>query len=108
VLQRWKKTIKSGGDLNLVVYAPINDFYRVVGATYPAEHPMRQNSTKIGEGIRGFFAERRVAGYMRTSWSVQSKEGDRPIFDRTGQVLGEVPVRPIVLVPSVGAKWMYY
>jgi len=47
VLQRWKKTLKSGGDSNLVVYAPINDFYRIVGATYPPEHPMRQNSAKL-------------------------------------------------------------
>jgi len=53
---------------------------------------MRQNSTKLGEGIRGFFAERRVAGYMRASAWVQSKEGNRPVFDRYGQVLAEFPV----------------
>ena len=71
---------------------------------------MRQNSTKIGEGIRGFFTERKVAGYVRSSWSVPSKEGNRPIFDRTGQVLGEVPVRPNVniLAPTVDVKWMFW
>ena len=109
-LQRWQNTFKPGGGLNFVVFAPINGFYRIVGATYPAEHPMRQNSTKLGEGIRGFIAERRVAGYVRPSWVVQPKEGNRPVFDRTGQVLGEVPSRPDVniLAPTVEAKWMYY
>jgi len=108
VLQRWKTTFKSGGDLNFVVLAPINGFYRVVGATYPAEHPMRQNNTKLGEGLRGFFAERRVAGYSRASASVQSKEGNRPVYDRTGKVLGEVPSYSLMLAPPSDIKWRYF
>jgi len=110
VLLRWKKTLKWGGNFEFNVFAPINGFYRVVGATYPAEHPMRQNSTKLGEGIRGFFAERRVAGYMRASAWVQSKEGNRPVFDRYGQVLAEFPVgrEAGILGRSVETKWMYY
>ncbi len=90
-LQRWKNTLKPGGGLGFVVYAPINGFFRVVGATYPAEHPMRQNSQKLGEGTRGFFAEHKKAGYVRSSnWS-QPKEANRTLFDRDGQVLSEVP-----------------
>ncbi len=108
VLQRWKKTLNSGGDLNLVVVAPINGFYRVVGATFPAEHPMRQNNTKLGEGLRGFFAERRVAGYAGANGGFQSKEGHRPVFDRTGKVLGEVPSYSSMLAPSFDTKWRYY
>ncbi len=110
VLQRWKKTLKSGGGLNLVVIAPINGFYRVVGATFPSEHPMRQNTTKLGEGLRGFFAERRVAGYARPTGAVQPKEGNRPVFDRDGQVLGEVPSRrdPNLLALAFDIKWRYY
>ncbi len=108
VLQRWKQTLKPSGDLNLVVSAPINGFYRVVGATYPAEHPFRQNNTRLGEGLRGFFSERRVAGYMRPSW-VQPKEGNRPIFDRHGQVLAEFPSRrTLMLAQAVETKWHYY
>jgi len=84
VLLRWKKTFKSGAVTNLVVWAPINGFYRVVGATFSAEHPMRQNTTRLGEGIRGFITERRVAGYLRASRREDVKESKRPIFDRIG------------------------
>ncbi len=110
VLQRSKKTLKSAGDLNFVVVAPINGFYRSVGGTGPAEAPERQNSTKVGEGIRGFFVERRVAGYLRPTSSLQSKEGKRPVFDRSGQVFAEFPVgHPAgLLAPSIENKWRYY
>jgi len=110
VLQRRKKTLKSGGKLDFAVFAPINGFYRVVGATYPTDHPMRQNSQKLGEGIRGIIAERRVAGYVRSSSSFQSKEGNRPLFDRDGQVLAEVPWgrSASILVDDVETKWRYY
>ncbi|MEC4681283.1 MAG: hypothetical protein VST67_11390, partial [Nitrospirota bacterium] len=108
VLQRWKKTLKSGGDLNLVVVAPINGFYRVVGATFPADAPMRQNNSKLGEGLRGFFTERRVAGYARAAVWVQPTEDKRPVFDRTGQVIGEVPSYSPMLSPPSDTKWRYY
>ncbi len=110
VLQRWKNTLNPMGVSYLIVVAPIKGFYRVVGSTFPAEHPMRQNNTRLGEGIRGFIAERRVAGYVRTSWSVQSKESNRTVFDRYGHVLGEVPfgVAAGILGRSVEAKWFYY
>ena len=110
VLQRWKKTLKSGGDSNLVVHAPINGFYRIVGATYPAEHPMRQNSVKFGEGSLGYFSERKVAGYVHPRGVGEPKEGNRSVFDRDGQVLGEIPAgRPAnILAHAVEVKWIYY
>ncbi len=106
VLQRRKETFNAGGDLNFVVLATISGFYRVVGNTYPAEHPSRQNNTKVGEGIRGFFAERKVAGYVRADIT----EGNHTAFDRTGHILGEIPVRrnPGILGRPVDVKWRYY
>ena len=71
---------------------------------------MRQNSQKLGEGTRGFFAERRVAGYVRPSPSFQSQEGNRSVFDRDGKIFGEVPLgrSPSILADDVEAKWRYY
>jgi len=107
VLQRRKETFNAGGDLNFVVLAPINGFYRVVGATYPAEHPLRQNNSKVGEGTRGFFAERKVAGYTRMDRS-QPKGSKRQLFDRNGQVLGEITPYSRMLVQPVEPQWHYY
>ena len=107
VLQRRKETFNAGGDLNFVVTAPINGYYRVVGATFPAEHPMRQNNTRLGEGMRGFFAERKVAGYL----GPMLEEGNRPVFfDRDGRVLSEFSLRrdPSLLAPPVETKWRYF
>ncbi len=107
-MHRHKKTLKSDGNLVFQVNAPINGFYRVVGATTPAEHPARQNSTKVGEGTQGVFAERRVAGYVPSSALV--KEGKRQVFDRYGKVLGEIPAGPGagILGRDAETKWMYY
>ncbi len=108
-LHRWKQILKSGEDLNLIVVAPINGFYRVVGSTYPAEHPQRQNNTKVGTGTRGFFAERKVAGYLRASRREDGKESKRPVFDLTGNVIGEIPGgrNPGILSSPVERKWRY-
>jgi len=81
VLQRWKKTLNPMGVSNLGVAAPINGFYRTVGATYPADHPMRQNSVKFGEGLQWYFADRKKGGYVR-----RIPASDRKIFDLDGQV----------------------
>jgi len=110
VLQRHKKTLKWDGHLTFFVYAPINGFYRVVGGTVPAEAPGRQNYSKVGEGIRGFLAERKVAGYVRASASVQSKDGKRQVFDRHGEVLAEFPAVRVagILGRSGETKWHYY
>jgi len=110
VLHRRKETFNAGGGLNFVVLAPISGFNRVVGTTYPAEHSGRQSNTRAGEGSRGFFVERRLSGYVGVSGVVQPKEGTRPVFDRYGQVLGEVPWRRHGndFAHTVGVKWMFY
>jgi len=110
VLQRRKTTYNPGGLLNFGVLAPINGFYRMVGATIPTEHPSRQNSSKVGEGTRGFFTERKVAGYVRPSRLDQPTEGNRTVFDRAGRVLGEVPPRRDAVTWStpVDVKWLYF
>ncbi len=107
-LQRWKERFKPGGGLTFWVWAPINGFYRHVGSTTLAESPYRQNSTKVGEGMPSFFAERKVGGYVpSTAWA---KEGKRQVFDRHGQVLAEFPaVRNAgLLSSSPETKWHYY
>ncbi len=109
-LHRRAKALKQRGDLNFLVSAPISGYYRVVGATYPAGDPIRQHDVKSGEGVRGFLAERKLAGYARTSGLGQPKvEGNRPIFDRVGGLLGEIP--PISEASRwkthAGEKWIY-
>jgi len=109
VLQRRKETFDPGGDLIFVVSAPINGFYRLVGATLPAEHPLRQYESKLDEGFRGFFYNRKVAGYFPSSGQQPNVEGNRPVFDRAGNLLGEVPDSPMTdrwRLP-VGIKWLY-
>jgi len=41
---------------------------------------------------------------------VESKEGNRPVFDRDGQVLGEIPSRrgAGILTQTAEVKWMYF
>jgi len=110
-LQRWKKTLKWGGVNNVNVVAPINGFSRVVGSTSPPEHPGRQNSQTWGEGVLGFIAERKVAGYVQRGAGRLSTESNRPVFDRHGQVLGEIPFvgrAAGVLSWSADGKWRYY
>jgi len=110
VLQRHRKTLKWRGWVNLHIEAPINGFYRNVGATIPPEHASRQNSTKVGEGVRGVIAERRVAGYVPSSNLVQSKEGKRQVFNLHGEVLAEFPVGRSagILGRNAESRWHYY
>jgi len=71
---------------------------------------MRQIISRLGEGPRGFFAERKVAGYVRVSRLDEPKEGNLTFFDRAGRVLGEVPSRWTALrwnMP-VEIKWLYF
>ncbi len=110
-LQRWKKTLEWAGDSTLAVVAPINGRSRVVGSTHPPEHPARQNSQKWGEGVLGYFAERKLAGYVQRGAGRLSTESNRPVFDRHGQVLTEIPFvgrDAGVMSWSADAKWRYY
>ena len=56
--------------------------------------------------MRGFFAERKVAGYVRADIN----EGNRRVFDRNGQVLAEAPAGQLsgILSTQVEVKWRYY
>jgi len=110
VLQRRKETFNPKGNLDFVVLAPMNEVYRVVGATLPAEQPFRQNISKLREGSRGFFAERKVVGYVSVSRLDQPEEGNRKAFDRAGRVLGEIPPRRDAITWNTPAdvKWLYF
>jgi len=110
VLQRRKETFNPKGNLDFVVLAPMNEVYRVVGATLPAEQPLRQNISKLREGSRGFFAERKVVGYVSVSRLDQPEEGNRKAFDRAGRVIGEVPPRRDAITWNTPAdvKWLYF
>jgi len=109
VLQRRKETFSTGGGLNFAVLAPIKGFHQHVGSTLPAEHPSRGFEVKLGEGFQGFFHERKVAGYFPGSGSQPNVEGNRPVFDRAGNLLGEVPTPAMTdrwRLPG-GNKWIY-
>ena len=70
---------------------------------------MRGFEAKMGEGIQGFFHERKVAGYFPGSGRQPKIEGNRPVFDRRGNLLGEVPPQPMTdrwRLP-VEANWIY-
>ena len=54
---------------------------------------MRQMELKLGEGIPGYLAERRIAGFGIASWSKKDSP-NRPVFDRGGIQIGEVPPLP--------------
>ncbi len=60
--------------------------------------------------MRGFFAERKVAGYTRATRREDVKEDKYSVFDRTGQVIGEVPrgANANILAHALETKWMYY
>ncbi len=109
VLLRHIKTLEWAGDSSVV--APINGRSREVGSTHPPEHPGRQNSQPWGEGVLGFIAERKLAGYVQRGTGRLSTGSNRPVFDRHGQVLTEFPFvgRPVgTLSWSADAKWRYY
>ena len=110
ILHRRKDTFNSGEDLNFIVVAPISGFFRVVAATYPPENPLRQFETKVGGGLRGFITERKAAGYTRTNVLDEPKfEGNRPVFDRAGGLLGEIPpsLEAYRWNQPLGDKWIY-
>ncbi len=109
VLRRRKETFDPEGGLIFGVNAPINGLYRVVGLTLPAEHPLWGYEEKLDEGFRAFFHNRKVAGYFPASGRQPNLEGNRPVFDRAGNLLGEVPESPMTdrwRFP-VGTKWLY-
>ncbi len=108
VLHRRAKTLKLSGDLRFNVWAPINGFYVTVGSTLPSEDPVRQIELEPVEGLPGFLANRRVAGFAQAGWHAKL-EANRAVFDRAGQQIGEVPpLREVNKGKSpVLEKWHY-
>jgi len=103
VLQRRKETFNSGGNLNFTVQVLATGLLRTAGSTRPLGHPVRQIVQKIGEGSRGYFAKEKIAGFVQTSW--HSNSGNRPVFDRFGKQIHELPTRG---TPLSAEKWAYY
>ncbi len=110
VLHRKARAFKPSGELKFIVWVSTNGVHRTVGATFPSGDPVRQMELKFGEGIMGYLADRKVAGYASTSGIGQPRlEGNRPVFDRAGQLLGEIP--PLREVhrgkTPLTEKWIY-
>jgi len=103
VLHRQKKTLKSGAGLNFSVSVFMSGLNRYVGSTFPPGHSGRQRDRKIGEGTVGYFAKEKIAGFVQTSR--HSNAANRPVFDRFGKQIHEVPVRGN---PASTEKWSYY
>ncbi len=108
-MHRRRDTLNTGGNLNFNVSVFLTGHFRVAGSTFPPGHPVRQNLVKIGEGLIGYFAERKIAGYAQTRSDTNS--ANRPVFDQFGRQIGEVPVREYLRGASparYGQKWNYY
>jgi len=102
VLDRTKKTVKSGGRLNFSVSVLTGGLIRYAASTMPGGDSGRQRDRKIGEGIRGYFTKAKIAGFTQTSLNVNS--ANRPVFDRFGKQIGEMPVNRN---PGSAEKWAY-
>ena len=103
VLHRRAATFKSREDLNFTISVLASGLIKTVGSTWPLGHPIRQVVQKIGEGTRGYLAKEKIAGFVQTNR--QSKSANRPVFDRFGKQILEIPARG---TPLSGDKWAYY
>ncbi len=103
VLHRQKKTLKSGEGLNFSVSVLTGDLLKNVASTHPPGHAGWQNVIKIGEGTRGWFAKEKIAGFVQTSR--HSESANRPVFDRYGKQIHEIPARGN---PASTEKWAYH
>ncbi len=103
VLHRRAATFKSGGDLNFTVSVVASGLIKTVGSTWPLGRPVRQGVQKIGEGTRGYFTKEKIAGFVQSSWN--SNSVNRPVFDRFGKQIHEIPARGN---PLSAEKWAYY
>ncbi len=102
VLDRKKKTVKSGGRLNFTVSVITGSLIRWAASTMPRGASGRQRDLKLGEGIRGYFTKAKIAGFTQTSLNVNS--ANRPVFDQFGKQIGEMPVSRN---PGSAEKWAY-
>ena len=94
--------------LQLTAYAPIHGLYRVVGSTHPRGEGTRQQELEPNEGIVGFIAGRKTAGYSQTTLR-NPGQSDVDVYDRSGQVIGQRrPLRDFNRgKTSMGGKWNY-
>jgi hypothetical protein len=108
VLHRRARELKQSRKLTFVVSTISEGFYRAVASTYPQGNPTREIDFKIGEGIPGYLAERRIAGYGTSSWYIKDST-NRPIFDRGGRQIGEIPPLPDDKRGQIplDQKWVY-
>jgi hypothetical protein len=102
VLHRSKGTLKPSGGLSFTVRVITSGFFRSVGSTFPAGHLVWQRQQKIAEGLEGYVAKEKVAGFAQASRHVNS--ANRPVFDRFGKQIGEILV---ARTPTADAKWTY-
>jgi len=103
ILHRRAGTLKSDGDLDFTVSVITRGLFRTVGSTSPPGHLVWQVERRIGEGITGYFAEAKIAGFSQTSR--HSNSATRPVFDRFGKKIHEATVRGN---PRSVYKWAYY
>ncbi len=102
VLHRRAETLKPGGDLNFSVSVLTNGFLRTISSTFPPGHSGWQRDRKIGEGVQGYFAKAKIAGFTQSSLHINS--ANRPVFDRFGKRIDELPVSRN---PAIAGKWLY-
>jgi hypothetical protein len=93
VLHRRVRALKPIGQMMFTVYAISHGFYRAIASTYAQGHPARQLEWKLNEGIPGYLAGRGITGYGISSWYIKDFP-NRPIFDRVGLQIGELPLLP--------------
>jgi len=102
VLRRHAGTVKPSGELNLSASVLTSDILKFVATTFPPGHLGRQHERKLGEGVQGYFAEAKTAGFAQTTRN--SKSANRPVFDRFGKQIGEIPVSRNA---ATAGRWMY-
>jgi len=102
VLNRHARTIKPSGELGLSASVLTSDLLKFVASTIPPGHSGRQHERKLGEGVQGYFAEAKIAGFAQAS--LHTSSANRPVFDRFGRQIGELPVSRN---PAAVGKWNY-
>jgi len=102
VLKRHAGTLKPSGELDLSASVLTSDLLKFVAATIPPGHSGRQHERKLGEGVQGYFAEAKIAGFAQAS--LHTNSANRPVFDRFGRQIGEIPVSRN---PAAVGKWNY-
>ncbi len=102
VLRRHAGTLKLSGELDLSASVLTSDLLKFVASTIPPGHSGRQQERKLGEGVQGYFAEAKIAGFAQAS--LHTNSANRPVFDRFGRQIGELPVSRN---PAAVGKWNY-